>query len=382
MPLMCSPGPVAPAVLKLALDAPKETLSLSAFEATVRFPATTGAESTTFRLIEGPQIVREAEEQEHIFRLVAGGIQQQLWKELFEPQADVSCTDSPTSLVHAVLYFLPPHGLRNVDVQIVQQLSERIPVVVCIAKADTMTPEEVSSIRTALKAALNSPQDTLYRAQSAALSNTWLASDGAVFAVAASQKSATYPVASKSGIHFWPVREYSSGPVYLWDPAVSETLALRTFLVTHEREKLQHTAMRQYQRYRAAVLPALVQFLHAQPASPTSVPSGGETPCDPKSDAEIEPGASPGEPAAARRPTYVRTASLATRHNLAGSMPSTLAPHLRKDALQEEAPSRYWEMKLQGQLAIAQAQVRALQLKTQQSRGLAEELAALKEELK
>lgn len=42
--------------------------------------------------------------------------------------------------------------------------------------------------------------------------------------------------------HVWPYRNLSSGPVYVWDRAISETLALRDFLVLSERVMLQKLA--------------------------------------------------------------------------------------------------------------------------------------------
>lgn len=47
--------------------------------------------------------------------------------------------------VHACLYFIAPsgHGLKPLDVEFMQRLCDKVNIIPVIAKADTMTPEEV-----------------------------------------------------------------------------------------------------------------------------------------------------------------------------------------------------------------------------------------------
>lgn len=43
----------------------------------------------------------------------------------------------------ACLYFLPPHRLRKMDVAFMRALAPLVPVIPILAKADTMTSEEL-----------------------------------------------------------------------------------------------------------------------------------------------------------------------------------------------------------------------------------------------
>lgn len=50
------------------------------------------------------------------------------------------------SRVHCCLYFIAPsgHGLKPLDVEFMQRLCDKVNIIPVIAKADTMTPEEVA----------------------------------------------------------------------------------------------------------------------------------------------------------------------------------------------------------------------------------------------
>lgn len=47
--------------------------------------------------------------------------------------------------VHTCLYFIAPsgHGLKPLDVEFMQRLCDKVNIIPVIAKADTMTPEEI-----------------------------------------------------------------------------------------------------------------------------------------------------------------------------------------------------------------------------------------------
>lgn len=47
--------------------------------------------------------------------------------------------------VHTCLYFIAPsgHGLKPLDVEFMQRLCDKVNIIPIIAKADTMTPEEI-----------------------------------------------------------------------------------------------------------------------------------------------------------------------------------------------------------------------------------------------
>lgn len=51
----------------------------------------------------------------------------------------------PDTRVHSCLYFIAPsgHGLKPLDVEFMQRLCDKVNIIPVIAKADTMTPEEI-----------------------------------------------------------------------------------------------------------------------------------------------------------------------------------------------------------------------------------------------
>lgn len=51
--------------------------------------------------------------------------------------------------IHCCLYFIPPngHGLRQIDIEFMKQLHEKVNIVPVIAKADTFTPEECTRFK-------------------------------------------------------------------------------------------------------------------------------------------------------------------------------------------------------------------------------------------
>lgn len=55
----------------------------------------------------------------------------------------------PDSRVHACLYFIAPsgHGLKPLDIEFMKQLHDKVNIIPVLAKADTMTPEEITAFK-------------------------------------------------------------------------------------------------------------------------------------------------------------------------------------------------------------------------------------------
>ena len=49
--------------------------------------------------------------------------------------------------VDVCLYFIPPHRLKEVDIEFMKQLSGVVPLIPIIAKADSMTTDELDEFR-------------------------------------------------------------------------------------------------------------------------------------------------------------------------------------------------------------------------------------------
>lgn len=51
--------------------------------------------------------------------------------------------------VHCCLYFLPPHirGLRPLDIEVMQELQDKVNIVPVIGKADSLTKKEIDTLK-------------------------------------------------------------------------------------------------------------------------------------------------------------------------------------------------------------------------------------------
>lgn len=59
----------------------------------------------------------------------------------------------PDNRVHTCLYFIAPsgHGLKPLDVEFMQRLCDKVNIIPAIAKADTLTPEEIQLFKKQVK---------------------------------------------------------------------------------------------------------------------------------------------------------------------------------------------------------------------------------------
>jgi len=67
------------------------------------------------------------------------------YEAFLDAETRVNRVQMPDSRVHACLYFIAPsgHGLKPLDVEFMKRLHDKVNVIPVIAKADTMTPDEV-----------------------------------------------------------------------------------------------------------------------------------------------------------------------------------------------------------------------------------------------
>lgn len=66
-----------------------------------------------------------------------------------DAETRVNRVEMPDARVHSCLYFIAPsgHGLKPLDVEFMKRLHDKVNVIPVIAKADTMTPEEVTHFK-------------------------------------------------------------------------------------------------------------------------------------------------------------------------------------------------------------------------------------------
>merc|ERR1712241_292634 len=71
------------------------------------------------------------------------------YESFLDAETRVHRVQMPDSRVHSCLYFIAPsgHGLKPLDVEFMKRLHDKVNVIPVIAKADTMTPEEVAHFK-------------------------------------------------------------------------------------------------------------------------------------------------------------------------------------------------------------------------------------------
>merc|ERR1712038_1978167 len=70
----------------------------------------------------------------------------------------------PDTRVHACLYFIAPsgHGLKPLDIEFMKQLHDKVNIIPVLAKADTMTPEEVAEFKMKIMEQINGAKIKIY----------------------------------------------------------------------------------------------------------------------------------------------------------------------------------------------------------------------------
>ncbi|PRW59161.1 septin GTPase [Chlorella sorokiniana] len=156
--------------------------------------------------------------------------------------------------VDVCLYFVPPHRLRQIDLQFICELAAVLPVVPVLAKADTMTSEELKAsgrefrhrVRSSLgKAGVASPfsRDALEDAG---------ARHGPPFAVVCSGQM-DLEVGSAGQRRFWPVRKYPWGSVEAMLTQHSDLPVLRRLLFEAGYYELKEGTEARFHEYRHTV---------------------------------------------------------------------------------------------------------------------------------
>ncbi|XP_039442359.1 septin-7 isoform X3 [Culex pipiens pallens] len=71
------------------------------------------------------------------------------YEEYLTAESRVHRTAIPDTRVHVCLYFIAPsgHGLKPLDIEFMQRLCDKVNIIPVIAKADTLTPEEITAFK-------------------------------------------------------------------------------------------------------------------------------------------------------------------------------------------------------------------------------------------
>lgn len=181
------------------------------------------------------------------------------FNQFFKDESGLNRKNIVDNRVHCCLYFIPPwgHGLRQLDIEFMKRLHQKVNIVPVIAKADTLTPAEIRNMKNRILRELEENEVTVYQLpdcdsdedEDIKLQDREL-KESIPFAVISSTQVVDVNGRRVRG------RVYPWGIVEVENPKHSDFLKLRTFLIsTHMQDLKEVTRDVHYENYRA-------QYIH------------------------------------------------------------------------------------------------------------------------
>lgn len=185
------------------------------------------------------------------------------FNQFFKDESGLNRKNIVDNRVHCCLYFIPPygHGLRQIDIEFMKRLHQKVNIVPVLAKADTLTSLEIKRLKDRVLLDLeenevniyqlpecDSDEDEEFKRQDKDLK------DSIPFAVVGSSQ-----VIEVNGRRIRG-RNYPWGTVEVDNPKHSDFLKLRTFLIsTHMQDLKDVTRDVHYENYRAQYITKISQ---------------------------------------------------------------------------------------------------------------------------
>ncbi|KAM3869171.1 septin-5-like [Diretmus argenteus] len=189
----------------------------------------------------------------------------QQFEQYFRDESGLNRKNIQDNRVHCCLYFISPfgHGLRPLDVECMRALHEKVNIVPVLAKADSLTPEEVCRKKTKIREEIkhfainiyqfpdcDSDEDEDFKQQDQTLK------DSIPFAVIGSN------IQVESNGRKFRGRLYPWGVVEVENPAHSDFLLLRNMLVrTYMQDLKDVTQEVHYENYRAQCIQSMTRMV-------------------------------------------------------------------------------------------------------------------------
>ncbi|GFQ92827.1 septin-4 [Trichonephila clavata] len=185
------------------------------------------------------------------------------FNQFFKDESGLNRKNIVDNRVHCCLYFISPygHGLRQLDVEFMKRLHQKVNIVPIIAKADTLTPIEIRKLKDTILREVeehqiriyqlpecDSDEDEEFKQQDRELK------ESIPFAVIGSTQIVEINGRKVRG------RLYPWGIVEVENPKHSDFLKLRTFLIsTHMQDLKDVTRDVHYESYRAQYITKISQ---------------------------------------------------------------------------------------------------------------------------
>ncbi|KAK9818355.1 hypothetical protein WJX72_011182 [[Myrmecia] bisecta] len=155
--------------------------------------------------------------------------------------------------VDVCIYFIPPHRIKPIDVQFMRQLSEFVPVIPVLAKADSMTTDELESFRQTVRQKLHAASKDAGHPVVHSFSPEVLREAGAAHEVPPFAVVASNTVDLAVG-RFWPVRKYAWGNCEAMSSVHSDLAALKKLLFEVSYTDLKKHTEERYYKFREGQL--------------------------------------------------------------------------------------------------------------------------------
>ncbi|XP_075219952.1 septin-4-like isoform X2 [Lycorma delicatula] len=87
------------------------------------------------------------------------------FRQYFNDESGLNRKNIQDNRVHCCLYFIPPygHGLRQIDLELMRRLHQKVNIVPVIAKADTMTASEIKKLKQRVLADIEENKIQIYQ---------------------------------------------------------------------------------------------------------------------------------------------------------------------------------------------------------------------------
>jgi len=165
-------------------------------------------------------------------------------------EVDMSTDVATDPRIDVCLYFIPPHRLKEIDVEFMRRLANVVALIPIVAKADSMTTDELAHFRhlirtTAMEREIRFHEFSARNYIDAGI-HDHVSHGFPVFAVVSSDM---YTTGAKSDV-FWPVRCYQWGTCEAFNRSHSDTSTLKRLLLECGYHDVKESSSSFYQAFK------------------------------------------------------------------------------------------------------------------------------------